>query len=144
MSELMRSIAARLREFVGNLRHAPRHKVRLRFSVSLLDIRADAGDARRSPKLEGHTRDISATGMALIVPAIRIGNHYLTGEGHTLRVMLESPPGPVQMQVTPARYEQLDESGTEKGYLIGVSISKMSESDRSRFISYLRTLRTKG
>ena len=141
MSELIRSIAARLREFVGNLRHAPRHKVRLPFSISLLEMKTGTDATRRSPKIEGHTRDISATGMALVVPAIRIGEHYLTGEGNILRLRLESPPGPVQMNVTPERYEQLDESEAERGFLIGVSITQISDRDRARFISYLRTLR---
>ncbi len=143
MPELMRSIAARLHRFIGNRRRAPRHKMRLPLSLSLLDLRPKANGANRSPALEGYTRDVSETGLALIIPAIRIGEHYLTGEDRTLSILLEFPTGPIQMSVVPVRYERLDESETEKGYLVGVSITEMSDDDRARFVAHMRKL-TKG
>jgi hypothetical protein len=140
MPELIRSIAARLHRFIGNRRRAPRYKLRLPLSISLLDVRSSANGARaRSPALEGHTRDLSETGLAIILPAIRIGENYLMGEGRTLRVVLELPTAPVEMKVVPVRYERLDESEAEKGYLIGLSINEMSDQDRERFVEYLRS-----
>jgi hypothetical protein len=118
--------------------------MRLPLSLSLLDVRSSAnGVGRSSPVLEGYTRDVSETGLALIVPAVRIGEHYLTGAGRTLRITLEFPTGPIQMDVVPVRYERLDESETEKGYLVGVSITEMSDHDRATFTDYMRKL-TKG
>jgi PilZ domain len=143
MPELMRSIAARLHRFIGNRRRAPRHKMRLPLSLSLLDVRSKGDGSEQKPALEGYTRDVSETGLALILPAIRIGEHYLTGEGRPLRIMLELPTGPIQMDVLPVRYERLDESETEKGYLVGVSITDMSDTDRATFVEYMRKL-TKG
>src|SRR5256885_9720982 len=119
MPELMRSIASRLRAFVGNRRSAQRHGSRVAVTVTLLDARMKVCDARCYPPLAGHTRDISATGLALVVPAIRIGDRYLTGEGRSLRLTLELPGGPLQIAATPVRYERLDEDETERGYLIG-------------------------
>jgi hypothetical protein len=87
--------------------------------------------------LEGYTRDVSATGLALILPAIRIGEHYLIGEGRNLHLMLEFPAGPIQMDVTPVRYERLDEE-MEKGYLVGVHIAEMSDDDRARLNQGMR------
>jgi hypothetical protein len=133
MPELMRAIAARLHKFVGNRRRAPRYRMRLPFTLSLLDARSNRGGGRRPPVIEGFTRDVSETGLALILPAIRIGEHYLTGEGRSLHLTLEFPTGPLQMVVTPVRYERLEEDETEKGYLIGVSITEMSDPDRARF-----------
>jgi hypothetical protein len=45
--------------------------------------------------------------------------------------------GPLSIQVTPVRYEQLDEGSTETGYIIGTHITEMSDEDRTRFNAYL-------
>jgi PilZ domain len=95
---------------------------------------------RRPPSVEGQTRDISSSGLALIVPVIRINDHYLAGEGRSLLLRLELPLGPLEIQATPMRYERLDETGAEKGYLIGVSITAMSDDDRLRYDEYIVSL----
>ncbi len=89
--------------------------------------------------MEGHTLDISATGLALIVPAITLGEHHLVGENRSLNVKLQLPVGPIDLQVTPVRYESLDEHETETGYLIGVKILEMSAEDRAKFVEYVST-----
>lgn len=78
--------------------------------------------------------DVSATGLALIVPAIRIGEHYLAGSDRQLHVKLELPSGPVEMKVASVRYESLED---ESGYLIGARILEMSDTDRTSFEKYL-------
>lgn len=95
---------------------------------------------RRSSSLAGHTLDLSATGLALIVPAITLGEHHLVGENRSLNVKLELPGGAVEMQVTPVRYESLEEHETETGYLIGVQIATMTEDDRAKFAAYVSSL----
>ena len=133
MPELMRSIVARLHKFIGDRRRAPRHRLRVPFNLSLAGLKPNINGAQRSPVIEGYTRDVSATGLALILPAIRIGEHYLMGEGRTLRITLEFPTGPLQLDAVPVRYERLDENETEKGYLVGVQITEMTDPDRARF-----------
>jgi hypothetical protein len=91
-------------------------------------------------RMDGHTVDISANGMALIVPAIRIGEHHLVGENRNLSVNLELPVGPVEMQVTPVRYEALERHESETGYLMAVKIVTMSVEDRAKFSEYVSTL----
>ena len=134
MSELPRRIVSRLRRFVGNRRHSKRVQARLSFTLSLSDPRLSTNGHRRLPSLDGHTLDVSATGLALIVPAIRIGEHYLTGEDRRLHLKLELPAGPVEMRVTPVRYESLEDA---TGYLIGARILEMSDSDRASFDKYI-------
>lgn len=134
MSELPRRIVSRLRRFVGNRRHSKRVRARLSFTLSLSDPRLSTNGHRRLPSLDGYTLDVSATGLALVVPAIRIGEHYLAGEERKLHVRLELPAGPVEMRVATVRYEGLDD-GT--GYLIGARILEMSESDRASFDKYV-------
>lgn len=90
--------------------------------------------------MAGHTLDLSARGLALIVPAITLADHHLVGENRSLSVKLELPDGPVVMQVTPVRYERLEEQGSETGYLIGVKIIDIVEEDRARFAEYVASL----
>ena len=91
--------------------------------------------------MDGHTLDLSANGLALIVPAITLGEHHLVGENRSLGVQLELPPGPVEMQVIPVRYERLEDHKSETGYLIAVKIVGMSAEDRARYSEYVSSLR---
>ena len=134
MSELPRRIVSQLRRFIGNRRHSKRVRTRLSFRLSLSDPRAGANGARRLPALDGHTLDVSSTGLALIVPAIRIGEHYLAGDDRKLYVKLELPSGPVEMKVVTVRYENLEDGS---GYLIGARILEMSDADRGSFENYV-------
>ncbi|MDT5062720.1 MAG: hypothetical protein QOH63_3179 [Acidobacteriota bacterium] len=146
MPEFIRSIANRLREFVGNRRHAPRYQthleVGLALSVSLPGVKASA-QRLEELRLAGYTRDISESGLALIVPAIRIGGQYITDGNRTLQIMLKLPTGIIKLHGTPARYSPLDKDATDTGYLIGIQIERMSDNDRALFKAYLETL-TKG
>lgn len=132
----------RLREIVADRRNSPRRRAqrqaRLLFNVSVL---SDGDRERRTQTipLVGFTRDISETGLALIVPSLRVGDRYLVDEGCTLRVVLvDLPTGEIEIYATPRRYEELQ--GAETGHLVGVEITEMSEIDRSRLTQYLKTL----
>src|SRR5215213_7357934 len=139
MSELPRRIVSRLRRFIGNRRRCRRVRARLTLTVSLSDPRVNSNGARRLPTVEGHTLDISSTGLALIVPAIRVGEHYLAGADRKLQVKLELPGGPVEMKVAPVRYESLED---DSGYLIGARILEMSDTDRTTFEKYVAKVLT--
>lgn len=137
MSELPRRIVSRLRRFIGNRRRAKRARASANFTLSLADPRTSTNGLRRLPSLTGHTLDISSTGIAMVVSAIRIGEHYLVGDDRRLFLKLELPDGPVDMNVTPVRYESLDEGHEESGYLIGARITEMSDPDRTRFEEFV-------
>ena len=137
MSELPRRIVSQLRRFIGNRRHSKRVRVRLTFTLSLSDPRVSTNGSRRLPSLKGHTMDVSLTGLALIVPAIRIGEHYLAGDERKLHVKLDLPGGPVEMKVVAVRYENLDDGS---GYLIGARILEMSDADRASFEKCLKEI----
>ena len=139
MSELPRRIVSRLRRFIGNRRRSKRVRTRLTFTLSLSDRRVTSNGARRVPSLEGHTLDVSSTGLALIVPAIRIGEHYLAGADRKLHIKLELPSGPVEMKVATVRYESLED---DTGYLIGARILEMSDTDRVSFEKYVAKVMT--
>ena len=137
MSELPRRIVSHLRRFIGNRRRCKRVRARLKCKLSLSDSRVSSNGSRRLPTLDCHTLDVSTTGLALIVPAIRIGEHYLAGDDRRLHLKLELPSGPVEMKVATVRYESLEDSAEDSGYLIGARILEMSDGDRASFEKYV-------
>jgi PilZ domain-containing protein len=134
MSELPRRIVSQLRRFIGNRRRSKRVRARLGFTLSLSDPRVGSNGSRRLPTLDGYTLDVSVTGLALIVPAIRIGEHYLAGGDRKLHIKLELPSGPIEMKVASVRYESLED---DTGYLIGARIVEINDSDRKSFERYV-------
>lgn|SRR5262245_19419619 len=143
MSGLSRRLASHLRRYIANRRRTKRARARLDFRLSFSDPRTSSNGARRLPSVDGHTLDLSTNGIALVVPAIRIGEHYLVGDDRRLHLKLELPNGPVELNVVPVRYESLEEDPYEMGYLIGARIAEINEPDRSKFSEYVRVLLTK-
>jgi hypothetical protein len=140
MPEFIRSIASRLREFVGNRRRAPRYRIHLEAGLALSIGVPGAKGAGKQLRLAGYTRDISESGLSLIVPAIRIGGQYITDSNRTLQIMLKLPTGVVEIHGTPVRYSPLEEDTTDTGYLIGLRIERMSDNDRANLNAYLGTM----
>jgi hypothetical protein len=136
MSELARNIASRLRHFIGDRRRAERFLVNLPVTVSLLNLKG----IPHGQRIEGHTIDISTTGLAVVVPIIRLGDHYLAGDNLSLHVRLELPVGQLEFHASPVRYERLEEDDSERGYLIGLHVTAMNEVDRGRYDEYLASL----
>lgn len=142
MPERFRTLVNRLRRYVGERRHAPRRLMRLPVSVSLALRENGARAGRAAQSLDGHTYDISATGLGLLLPSVRIGDRYLTGEGRAVHVTLSLPEGTVRLRAIPVRYERLEEgeAGAHAGYLVGVHILEMDAPDRALFFEYVRKL----
>jgi hypothetical protein len=138
--EFARSVVSRLRQFVGDRRRSPRQAVRLPFTISISGGAKNLNGTKRSSSIGGHTLDLSESGLALIVPSIRLGEHHLVGENRSFIVSLDLPPGPVEMQVAPVRYEALDQEASESGFLIGVKIISMPDMDRAKFGDYVSEL----
>ena len=139
MPERLRTIASRLREFVGNRRRAQRHKVRLAVFVSLLDATPGAPPAGG---VAGHTRDASESGLGVVLPAIRLGGRYLVGEGVTLRLTLKLGEETARLYGTPVRYERLEEAEdgqTEPGFLLGIRLHP--DGDRAMLRDYLQSMK---
>ena len=138
MPELLRTIASRLREMVGNRRRAPRHRVRLPVFVSLLDGAAGTAPAG----VAGHTRDVSESGLAVVLPAIRVGGRYLAGDGVTLRLTLKLADASARLYGTPVRYERLEggeDGGDEPGFIVGIRLNE--DGDRALLVEYLKGLK---
>ena len=140
MAEFTRAIVSRLRQFVGDRRHSRRHELRLNFVLSLVSPSKHLNGERRVSSLDGHTLDISAHGMALIVPRITLGEHHLVGENRSFNLKLELPDGPVDLQASPVRYERLEDDSNETGYLIAVRVLALPTKDVQRYADFVAGL----
>ncbi|MEO6390610.1 MAG: PilZ domain-containing protein [Pyrinomonadaceae bacterium] len=136
MTETIRTLATRIGGYFNSIRSARRHFRRVPLSVSLVG-KTDTGSLCREKPLTGYTCDLSETGLSLVMPSIRIGGYYLTGDGCSLLIKLDLPGGEVQMQAVAQRYERIQEN-LETKYLIGARITEISNENRQRFVSYLQ------
>lgn len=136
MPELIRSVVSRARTYFKNRRQAPRLRIRLSFSLSLFraaKIKGRAGDRT----LKGHTRDISASGLALLLPQIHLDGYHLAADGKKLRLTLEVAGGAMTMLVVPRRYERLEDAELGCAYLIGAEIVEIEDDDRMRLENFI-------
>jgi PilZ domain len=138
MPELVRSIIGRFREIIGSHNHARRHNVRLPLTIYLHDRKVKRARVSGPLSISGYTRNISDTGLALVVSSMHCGNRYLTDAELTLRIQVELPDGAVSFVVAPVRYEMLEENQLEWGYLVGMRIVEIDDTERERLTHYLR------
>lgn len=111
-------------------------QARLEFSVLLREAETGSGGVQHLRAVAGHTVNISAHGLAVVLRAQNIEEQYLAGGDGSMSIELDLPNGlSLGIQATPVRYEKLDD-----GYLIGARISEMSERDRELYEEYLREI----
>ena len=125
---------------VQDRRQSPRLAVtldaRLDFSVLLREAEAKESGIQHLRACSGHTVNISAHGLAVLLHAQNIDEQYLLGREGSMAIELDLPNGmSIEIQATPVRYEKQAE-----GYLIGARISEMSDRNRELFEEYLREL----
>lgn len=88
--------------------------------------------------ITGETKDLSKTGIAFIVAAIRINENYLVGGSRILNAELDLPGGKIQMQIVGMRYEEVGQHISTARFLVGAKITKMSNDDREAYEYFLR------
>jgi hypothetical protein len=145
MFKLKNSILRRAYKFLGRYIHARRYDMSLPLSVSLLDQKKSALSVLPSLEMSGHLRDISKTGLSLILPSMRFGDRFLITGHYPLRVMVELPNRVVSIQVAPVRYDKLkEEQSSERKYLVGARITQMTETDREHLTDYIQQMKRSG
>ena len=143
MPELVRSITARLRKFVSDRRCAKRYTVRLSCRVEFAKSKSTMNGRQAATSIEGHTSDISADGVALILPAIRIGDRYLAGENLPLLLHLKLPAQTIEIHAVAVRYDAFADEDQGTGYQVGMRITKLGQEDRGHYVEYLAQLAQK-
>jgi c-di-GMP-binding flagellar brake protein YcgR len=118
-------------------RRSPRLSVRLAFSLSVLRQNKIKRVNSCERALKGHTRDISANGLALLLPQIQLDGYHLASEGREMQLVLELAGGVVSMVVVPKRYEKLERAELGCNYLIGARIVRIDEADRVRYQNFM-------
>ena len=98
------------------------------------------GGAQPTQALIGHTRDMSTTGLSLIVPGVHESDSEFFGVRQPLRIVLSLPAKMIDLEVDPVRYEWLGEQLGKRSYLIGARITNISDADATQFNEYLGRL----
>jgi len=111
-------------------------EARLEFSVLMRDAETSNSGVQHLRAVAGHTQNLSALGLAVVLHAQNIDEQYLLGAEGSMAIELDLPNGlSIEIQATPVRYQKLDE-----GYLIGARISEMTDRDRELYLEYLAEL----
>jgi DNA-binding NarL/FixJ family response regulator len=120
-------------------RHPVQRAARLLFTSTLSEPSARDG-LPPPPSLVGHTRDISETGVSLIVTGLHKTDSEFFGIAGRLRIIISLPRAIIDVEVEPVRFEWLGGPAENKSYLIGAHITQMSDEDRNSFGEYLGSL----
>lgn len=107
-------------------------EVELAATLSLLDN--DAFDEDSKLIFFGQTSDLSAEGLAMVLPATIIDERFCSGSNR-LKLSLHLPDGVVGLEVAPVRCERLTDAYSVHGYLLGTKITNVEH--RAPFERYL-------
>lgn len=147
-------------------RASPRFEECLPYAAALTFSGSPSGRAGDAPRIVGHTRDMSEGGLALIVPSLTFAYRHLLSPDFKLRLTLELPSGPVELEGMPTHDRPLGDSDADMHYMLsgeldaiggarfygygddpkdsacilGLKITAMSEEDRARYCEHLRLL----
>ena len=83
----------------------------------------------------GHTRDLSETGLSLVLPTAQLGDVDVSHAGSLMRLVLSLPTGVVVLQAATVRSELLSPDGE---LFVGASIVRMNDYDRRHYQAFLR------
>ena len=108
----------------GDRRREPRvtarYDARVEVGTAILD--RDIGTGSLGPlTLYGHTRDLSPSGLGIVIPAADIGPRH-SGEHLPARVRVWLPEGSVEVEAEAVHWAPLGEMGLGLGVLIGVRV----------------------
>lgn len=109
----------------GDRRLEPRvtasHEVRVEVGTAILD--RELGTGSLGPlTLYGHTRDLSPSGLGIVIPAADMGPRH-SGERLPARVRVGLPGGGVEVEAEAVHWAPLDDMGLGRGVLIGVRVT---------------------
>ncbi len=116
-------------------RRAVQLEVKIRFKPAASFTKT--GETERLA-LMGRTRDISETGMALLVSARNI-DRYLTRKENGFDVELTLPEGAVVLQASPVYFKKVSAGGVAT-YLIGCRFTTVQDLQLGRLVTFLRSL----
>jgi len=139
---MIRKLVSRLNRSVTKQIVAQRKETHLPIKISIMPDRMTGRLNGALPEpfaIRGETKDLSKTGIAFVVSAIRIKEYYLVGENRTLTAEIDLPDGTkIKMSVIGQRYEQINIHDSVSEYMIGAKISQMNETEREVYEDFLK------
>ena len=139
-NKMIRKLISRFNKSLTKRVVSARHKSEVPIKIWLEPDR-NTGKLQMSVEhlsIAGETKDLSKSGIAFVVSAIRLREYYLVGEGRTLNAELDLSGEKVKMQIVAQRYEQVGKDLSESKYLIGATIIKMAQEDRETYEHFLQ------
>jgi hypothetical protein len=97
-----------------------------------------AREKARNSCILGETVDISRSGIAFLVPSIRLKEKYLVGQERHLNVEIDLPTGKVFMRVIGRRYEKVGVHISVERFLVGAQILDLKGNDRENYEVFLK------
>ncbi|MDQ1557193.1 MAG: hypothetical protein QOD32_253 [Pyrinomonadaceae bacterium] len=144
MTPVLSLLEARVRSLLVERRRFTRRKasfaVSLPVGVSVPNEHLDPEAEEYPNPIMGRTRDLSETGLSLLLPSLSLGREQISAANFPLRLVLSLPGGVAVVQAVAVRAEAVDADEAEQGFLIGARIEKMSERDRKRYLALLKSL----
>lgn len=136
LRELINKFNSSLSERMVSSRRRHKASMKVWFDPEINSERAL--EAARAACIFGETVDISRTGIAFLVPSIRVKEKYLVGHQRDLNVEIDLPTGKVFMRVIGKRYEKVGIHISSERFLVGAHIIGLSGQDRENYEAFLR------
>src|SRR6266404_9262501 len=92
----------------------------------------------RAACILGETVDISRTGIAFLVPSIRVKEKYLVGHERNLNIEIDLPTGKVHLTAVGRRYEKVGVHISTERFLVGAHILNLTGVDKENYETFLR------
>lgn len=97
-----------------------------------------ASQKARAACITGEMIDISTTGLAFSVAAIRYQEKYLVGHERPLNIEIDLPNGKAFLRAIGKRYERDAGHLSTERFQVGVAITKINDNDRIKINDYIR------
>lgn len=121
-------------------RSAPRYRAHLPATIRLAERQPGITKLAFSQPSRGHCTVISKFGMALSFSGTRLPEGAFTRVGRLLFVSVVLPNGPIDALLTTVTHDQVRGERGKLRWLIGSTITKMTEADTTRLSNYLKKL----
>lgn len=137
---MLRKLISKLNRSLSESMVSPRRRhtapIKIWFEPDVNSERAR--ELARSGCILGETFDISRTGVAVLVPSIRLKEKYLVGHERTLNVEIDLPTGKMHMKVIGRRYEKVGLHISTERFLVGAHILSLEGVDKEIYETFLK------
>ena len=130
-------VPSREKEPSGDRRRAPRYPGHLPATIHLAEKNPETGKITYSQPSRGHCESISKLGMTLSFIGTRFAEEELSRIGRLLFVRVDLPNAPLAVVVSVVTYHRPGIEHGKGGWVVGVSIRNISETDTNRLSTYL-------